>query len=359
MERSLVQQPPFEKLKTTTITVVTYANMTFSFAELFNRLNPVKVKNPPRTKKKGNVNKKAIKANNGDILSLSIENRFKGLNLRPNKKKWCVVNCREVKYKGKKEVKVNTLEPFVSSRKGNVSYISFYCSKCEHTFGFDDIKKISHFLNQLTFDIFYNGSVVSVMMFKSKLKMAGCKSIQDAVEIMKIIWSYVNVHPDCWSFHRRTSVKPRFIIEPTMKNINFYFGFPNNRSNLKKIFNSKVYSDVVILSSRESTSQTNVKIKIRTTVPEGYKYLCLKYTNDKPKLVLINRNRYNSKPPKPMTIIVFSSSKTTLSGRYDEEMKRAYDFFLNVCQSRRPELEEKLTTRTNFKKFIRSVMKKK
>ena len=105
------------------------------------------------------------------------------------------------------------------------------------------------------------------------------------------------------------------------------------------------YSSKIYMSQHESTAHTNVNIKMFAKKPKGYMHDCLVIPKNKESyFVKLKHNPYRpqkKKKPKYTTAIVFSSSEIILSGRYEETMRKSYEFFVKVAVSNRKLIEEK------------------
>ena len=144
-----------------------------------------------------------------------------------------------------------------------------------------------------------------------------------------------------------------------MRNVDFTLGFPLEREALNDLMNSDEYCDRIKMAHYESTSNTSVNIKMFSPEPKDLKYVRLVVPIPKrdAKGVIISslreayfdettKKRYDGvverKKPSLITFIVFSSSETILSGRYEEKMRECYDFFLEVVKANRSILEERI-----------------
>ena len=83
-----------------------------------------------------------------------------------------------------------------------------------------------------------------------------------------------------------------------------------------------------------------------TRQPEGCKYDCLVIPQgESPYFEEISDNPYKTKKTKKKeytTFIVFSSSEIILSGRYEQEMKSDYEFFVSEVIGNKNVIEEKI-----------------
>lgn len=346
---------PFENLQTSTSTVMIYSNVNFDTRALFEALQLTEVE-CPLTKKQKNVDKKKIVAPYGAIISVQAKTRIRGVDLRKKKKHWCTI-CQPIKVVDDREVKVLTVTEHLHHESGttfedSVYAIMYYCSKCQETYRPEEMKKINHFLNQITIVISVGKQpLLNIMMFKDNLKIAGCKNIDDAVEAVLILWQdYISKYPEAWKL-KKGATNPRFVYETVMRNVDFKLGFPIERPALNTLMNEEKFREHIFMSQYESTGHTNVNIKMFSTKPENFKYDCLVIpldTSREPHFIKLATIPYkktkkkDSKASKYVTFIVFSSSEIILSGRYDENMKEMYEFFVDVVFKNRKAIEEKL-----------------
>ena len=293
--------PEFETLKTSTKTVMVYTNILFDLQQIFT-LTPVTIVDIPLTKKKHKVDKKHIVAPYGAVYSISTKKDFRGIDLR-NKKDGKVV----------------------------------------------ETKSIDYFLNQLTIVLSLERLNLNIMMFKDSLKIVGCKTTDDAIEAVMILWEeYIRPLDKYNVFQLKQGEKDaRFLFKVVMRNVDFKLGFYVDRQSLNKLMNSSKYSDRVLMSQYETTEHTNVNIKMFSKKPNEFKYDCLIYSvgkNSSSRFEKYPNNPYKNprkkKKPNYITFIVFSSSEIILSGRYDEMMQERYEFFIREMFANKKLVEE-------------------
>jgi hypothetical protein len=189
--------------------------------------------------------------------------------------------------------------------------------------------------------------MLNIMMFKDNLKIAGCKSLDDAVEAVLILWQdYIALYPDSWKL-KDGETAPKFQFQSVMRNVDFKLGFPIERNALNFLMNDQKYSKYIFMSQYEPTSQTNVNIKMHSVKPEGFMYDCLvipskgnPYFTQTPELTY--KAPKKAKGGKYITFIVFSSSEVILSGRYDQNMKEMYEFFVKVVFQHKKHIQENI-----------------
>lgn len=342
--------PKFEELKTSTRTVIVYFNLQLDLQKIFESI-PITNITVPLTKKKKNVDKKKIIAPYGAVISLQNKNVIRGIDLRKNKKHWCPA-CQLVNVKEGREIKVNTVvEEIHKMDNSDIQEIKYFCTKCEAYFSLRQLKKITNFLNQVTIVLSIGKIVLNIMMFKNNCKIAGCKDNNDAIEAISILWKNFVYPSKGWTLLNGES-EPKFVFSLVMRNVDFNLGFFIDRKELNRLMNDSKYSNIVYMSQHESTGHTNVNIKMYAKKPETFKYDCLVMKEGKePNLIKIKHNPYKPgknesakkrKKPKFTTAIVFSSSEIILSGRYEENMRDSYNFFVNTTFKNKELIEEKL-----------------
>jgi hypothetical protein len=350
--------PMFEKLQTSTRTVVIYTNINFNTTALFDKLKITSI-DVPLTKKQKNVDKKRISAPYGSIISVQSKIALRGLDTRKKKKIWCKI-CKPKYIRDEKEIKIYTVKEKLIPQQGtDIKSIYYYCSRCDKMYEPRAMGKISHFLNQLTIVLSIGKQpLLNIMLFKDNMKIAGCKDEDDAAEALLVLWQdYIFPMrlgdaqiPRIWSL-KDNETTPEFAFEVVMRNVDFKLGFPIEKVNLNMLMNDAEYSTYVFMSQYESTGQTNVNIKMFCEKPKDFLHdvLIIPMHNYPPYFKKsLGTPRYKpskKKEKKPyITFIVFSSSEIILSGRYDECMKRAYEFFIKTVFEHRDEIEEKITT---------------
>lgn len=351
MDPQLKFIPLFEDLNTSTMTVMVYSNIIFDLPNIFSNVKITSPIKAPLTKKKKNIDKKNLEAAEGTIISAQHGNKHRGISTKKTKKHWCSVNCRLTKVNVEDETEIKILsivERFVLIEGTDIYETQYYCSNCDKTFILTQLKKIVNFLNQVTIVMSIGDLILNIMIFKDNFKIAGCKSMDHAIKAVKLLWD-VNIKnlKDGYTLKKNHlgNEHPSFLFRLVMKNVDFKLGFFIDREELNKLMNKKEYSHIVYMSQCETTGHTNVNIRIFCERPEDYNYDCLIIPSDKDAyFVKVKDNPYKIEKKKKdkITFIVFSSSEIILSGRYDSEMKRAYDFFIKTVFDHRNIIEEKI-----------------
>lgn len=340
------------------MTVMVYTDMNFNFETLFKKMKITEIE-VPYTKKQKNVDKKRLWAPDGSIIALQFDSKIRGVDTRKKKKIWCTV-CRPVEIVGDREVKINTVSEVTEHRKNSgypkeTLFLKYFCSRCNKLYEVKEIKKINYFLNQITMILSLGHILLNIMMFKDNLKIAGCKSLDDAKEAVLCLWQeFISVTPNSFSF-MPTYDHPSFTFDIVMRNVDFPIGFPIERKILNEIMNDPKYSEHIFMSQYENTGITNVNIKMYSLpkdIPPFDRMVIPKLKGSKskrygdPYLDTTTIQRYGGAKDKNkkayITFIVFSSSETILSGKYEECMRDSYNFFMEIIAKNRVELSEKI-----------------
>lgn len=394
------------KLNASTMTIMVYSNIYLDYAKLFEKL-PILQVPVSYTKKKKKPCLKKVKAPYGSIISLRYRNDFKGIIMHPD-----VVEKEELKKKYLDK------QPFTEQERKRVIHFGEERLKKElkREGGYDITEKLAddnikfftgieeicndgYFLNQLTCVLSIGDKLLNIMIFNNKYKIAGCKNIGQAQEAIAILWHYIKDVEEAVSYIKNTeklqgkaeenepefetiktilkreNVRPEFIFDIVMTNIDFFIGFPIDRVKLNKLMNNAKYKDIVKMSSFETTGSTNVNIKFHCPKIEKF-FNCMTITEDiKENMyqeMLGNKNKKNgatilrkkientisirevkkniyndsktskSSKAKTSTLLVFESSKTIGSAKDYQTIEEVYNFFIDVVNKNRDLIEEKL-----------------
>lgn len=331
----------FENLKVSTQTILVYTNIVFNFDTIFKNFEVTPIDFTPLTKKKKNIDKKMITAPENSIISIQKGRYFRGKYLRKKKKYVCPIH--------NKKTIIEIVNEAESTQE--TSNIEYFCTECGVYYQPEKFKKICIFLNQITLDI-YKENLLNIMMFKSCMKIAGCRSEQDAVDVVKLLWTKYLQPGDYTTVDNKP---PEFIFDSVMINMGFRHNFSIDQEKLDRMMKSEKYKDLVYETRYEPTGQTSVNIKIVQKVPDNFEYTKLvchpkttvqTKTNGNPykKYKKMNNKSYT-------TLIVFSSSETILSGKYIQNMKEIYNFFTTEVHKNRAFIEEKIKDPIDFETF--------
>lgn len=390
---------PFEELLASTATSVVYSNININLRKLFNNAVIFKL-DPPLTKKKKNINKKALFAPYGRIISIQHGLYIRGIRMSKKKKYWCP-DCQKMEIKDDDEKEVHTVEEHIRNMTddavksenvaGGTQKLHFVCKDCGGEFEIQKLKKIVPFLNQVTISLSLGNIMVNVMVFADNFKIAGNKTISDAHESIMILWeNYITQIEGCWKFRRFGSKKSEgrkslndketlemslsedetphevkdahFLFDLVMENVDFNLDFSINKIKLNDLMNSPTYKSRVHLSQCETTSATHVNIKMFAEKPENFQYDMMIYKNgltENPYFTKVSEKLYAKKKkakPSYITFIVFSSAEIILTGRYKESMKDQYDFFIDTLRKNRSKVEEIISKpKMSIREYLKSM----
>lgn len=339
-----MQAPPFENLKTSTRTLMVYTNIVFDHENIFKDI-PVTPIEIPLTKKKKNVDKKRLKAPYGAIISKRYRDKLGGINLSKGKNRRCGV-CQVLNNNGKKIATVE--ERLIPSDEAGVRLFRYYCTNCKKLFTGEELENpLTYFLNQVTIVLSTEDLILNIMLFKNCFKIAGCKKNDDAVEATRILWEEY-IRPVTGGYVYPPNEHPRFLFHLVMRNVDFRLGFPINRQRLNQLMNRAIYKDKIEMSQCETTSHTNVNIKMRCEASRDMNNCLVIPQNPEdgePYWELVVDNPYRTKKPykkKYITFIVFSSAEVILSGSDEETMRKMYNFFIKETYANKNLIEEKI-----------------
>lgn len=339
--------PPFDDLKTSTRTLMVYTNVEFDHRKVFDgiEVTPIEV---PLTKKKKNVDKKRLKAPYGAIISKRYGDELGGINLSKGKNRRCGV-CQPMNDGTRNRKPCTVTERLIPSETNpEVKFFRYFCGNCKKLYkGTELDNPLTYFLNQVTIVLATEDLILNIMLFKNSFKIAGCKKNDDAVEATRILWEEY-IRPIKGGYTWTTGEHPKFLFHLVMRNVDFRLGFPINRQKLNQLMNRPGYKDKIEMSQCETTSHTNVNIKMHSEKPDDHLDYCLVIPPDKePYWKTMVSNPYRTKkPPKKqyITFIVFSSAEVILSGRYEKNMKEMYDFFVKETYANKNYIEERIET---------------
>lgn len=353
----------FEDLKPSTMTAVVYGNIQIVFRELFNNIGIHHVV-APLTSKKKNINKKELVAPEGKVVSVQNGIEFRGLRLMKPKKYWCSPNCQLLELKDGKEKKVMSVCEEVWPVEGTDKFMfKYFCTNCKQYYELQQLKEKPTFLNQLTVYLSIGDHILNMMIFKDKSKIVGCRNTNDVDKVVKLFWNIVRPHSNWFTIKTKLYERPRFLLDIVMKNLDFNLGLGRiDQRKLNSLLQNERYKDMVSKSTYCNTGTTSVKFKTYKRIPEDFQYKVLEYEDlycDEPEVIYTPDNLFKTQKKKKKemnTFIVFGSSKTILSGKYDEDLKNNYLFFVNEVYNNLNVLQVKERT-VDVKKFKRSIMK--
>lgn len=345
---------PFETLEVSTATVMVYSNIEFDRLSIFKSV-PITRVTPSLTKKKKNIDKKKLKSSYGTIISAQHGTYLRGIRMSKKKKYVCPL-CQIIEVKDGKEIYIETVTEKEEITSEGYSKITFWCNACKKNIEPEKLKRIVPFLNQLTLSISLGHIIVNVMMFKDNFKITGVKSLENAYEIIMLLWEEYICNTTYWTYKNGGENSARFLFELVMKNVKFKLNFPINKCEANLLMNRAELKGKIKKSQCETTSSTNVNIKMKSKRPTNFRYNILIY-NDKGhngnngphdwaqpyfRQSLTKLYAEKEKESPFVTFILFSSAQTILTGRYDENMRDRYYFFIKTILEHKDKISEKI-----------------
>lgn len=390
----------FKNLKTSTQTVVAYTNIVFDRDVIFQNImiDQGICKGGSFVKKNLSLPAGVIVNIQKGVYIRGLVTRKPKQHWCPSCKLTETVNGKEKKITSVKEHYVDVTEyepdgPFTLENFKPHIKISYHCSSCNIWYTTKQIHKYPSFLNQNTIYISIGDVILNVMLFKNIFKIAGCRSRQDAIDVCTILWGVINSIEGSWSINRElidsgdaekdtsfsaqevscapahqkmSDPDPKIVLDPVMQNIDFFIGYKIDRYALNVLMNSEELSDYISSCIFEPTSDTNVQIRIKASKPEDHMYdvITLKYKGIHSRNVSILSDRVILKEvpvwgykmtkessigllktekklkQENITIIVFGSGQTIMSGRYIEDMKNVYERFKSILDDHRDIIED-------------------
>ena len=288
----------FEKIVVSTETIIAKTNWKVDITALFNHLETTEYKVIP--KKRGRKSKEEKKEEkketlkDGNIVTLKLGNKLKGVLLKEKK----------------------TSKRF--------------------------------FRNSLTIVMFLDHKFINFKVSKNgKFQFTGCKSEKHAEESMKYIHEYTkDTNKIITMDHDISSIT--FIT--VMTNINFNVGFCIHRENLDEYINIKTKYFSLL---ETSFGYTGVNIKIPLDQIDNIPIHRIEYKNNEWVYIPYNYAMYfdslddrEQKKEKSKvrynTFLVFQSGNIILSSPHKECMRKTYHEFMNIIQSCKHLIEEKI-----------------
>lgn len=390
---------PFESLKVSTSTQLVYFNGIVDWQKLFDYVQPTAIEVPVIKKQKffpdgilrrtlSAINRKALKAPSGSIISIGTGSDIKGIDLEKKKKIKCNICHSEGESKSKKLARKVVVPTTKFGCKGYE--IKFECVRCNRIYDPIEFGKDANFRNQTSVHITPNGThFLHMMVFKNCIKVAGAKAPRHTLECVKKLWYNYIIPSGSFVFNpkipkpvkshsepivKKTSIREINTILPlyrsktigsiptsenllilkcrtSMMNFDFEIGFTVDKDKLDSLVGTGKFSDMIMLCTRDNTSSsnTNVNIKMMPNLTDcKYPSLIIDINNSSGKafthcdLVDDNLSRKTPKTEPSVTFIVFSSGKTILTGINYTHMKICYQYFLNMMKENRSLIEEKI-----------------
>lgn len=337
-----------KKIKTSTMTVVCYSNVCVNWESVFQNTSANDVEYQLKEKKR-TVDKKTIRGNRFDIVSIQLKDEIKGILVKKQKTEWCSLNCQlfkrsdegiKIPIKSCKEIAVDTETP-------GIKRIVYHCNVCNQQFTVSQLGITPSFRNQISMNIIYNKSsqVANIMIFKNSYKMVGCKKLSDAYKTISYIWeTLIKPHTTIWNIREEANLSrfPEFVYTVSMINKDFTIPFSLDRRKLDEFIRRPMYRDRVVNSSYADTRRKNVKMTFYPPPDIHHRHLQVLYLPDKKQKKFIRKNDYIIKKnlSTDVTIVFFSSSKITISGKNVDMMMVIYRWFVGEILENRRHVEE-------------------
>ena len=295
--------PDFNDIPVSTKTLIAMTNINLNLEKLFDFLPVIDI--PQSEIKKGKRRQNDVsptyKIAAGSIISIEIEDKRRGLDIKKRKIK-----------KGKKTGK-------------------WFRNSFTVVMSLDD--------KNINFKICKNG----------RFQLTGCKSNNHAYQCIKYIWEYIKDNKSIYSFSRGSNIEVIFI--PAMRNIDFNMGFYVDREKLAHYMSTQPEFHSLLETSIGYTG-CNIKVPIKIPIVDIYlKRFCyvddewstskilyneyLEFLAPKEKIKKIQKKRYN-------TFLVFHSGKVIMSGLTGKLMKETYYDFCNIITKCYPFIKETL-----------------
>jgi hypothetical protein len=309
-----MNRPEFEKIEISTQTIIAKTNWKINTNELFLNLPVTDYKVIP--KKRGRRPKLEKKEepqllNDGEIITLKIGDKLRGVNLKNKKKK-------KDEDDEKKPVK----------NKKNESF----------------------FRNSLTIVMFCRGKLINFKISKNgKFQFTGCKNDEQAHLCLDFIKNYaLNIQDKkCLSLPLNANLEILYIT--VMANINFSLGFCINKENLDEYVNKNTdYHS--LLETTFGYTGVNIKFNIgKLDIPiikmiykdgEWEKYI-LTYKEYFQTLDEKEKFKENNKT-KFCTFLCFQSGQCIMSSPHKSCMKDSYYNFMKMIEDCKDFIEEKI-----------------
>lgn len=202
---------------------------------------------------------------------------------------------------------------------------------------------------------------VHLMWFNTSIKIAGCRSVEDAVAAINILFewylkplqlagaplgkSYYTIKGEC---QMTGDTLPKFVFDTAMKNVDFFLGFDVDREKVNKLFNGTIPIQTpeqlsrISTSQFETTEQKSVNMKMFATKPDNFTWL--QYSPGAANELSRTSQLLHAEKTEQLftSFLVFTSSKIILSGKYDEDMRSSYELLVRLMTENRHLIEERI-----------------
>lgn len=321
----------FSELNVTTITAMVYMNIELDLKKIFDRIKVFNVvESVPLLKKKKEPIINEIYVPYGNIFSLRwvIDGKvvFKGLVTKP-----ILLEINNLKTKEKdgnlKEKDIDRMNKINANKKSR------------------------DFGNQITCIVSItkpDGEInnINIMIFKNKFKIVGCKNREMTFSILKILWRKI-YSINAWSYNTSLNgisdfSQPEFVFDFVMTNYSTNFGIRIDKAKIDELFSRPEYSYFINNCYYNPEGNADVKIKLHTT-NKGIKFPSFKFIDG----IFFNYEELDTniykinKEIKPITFIIFASSKAKISGKNILDMKYIYNEIVKIISENQEFVKEK------------------
>lgn len=302
---NIIQYPKIEDIPVSTKTFIVMTNLTLDLRKLYDFLpitNYTVVPKKRGRKKKISSSDPNRNVEEGSIITMKYENKYKGVDL--------------------KQKKSNTKK-----------------------------KKSKWFRNSFTVVMIIEGKPINFKICQNGvLQVTGCKTDSQAEGCVKYIWNNIKGNEsELYTFNKGDTLEAIFI--PAMRNIDFNLGFCIDREKLARYMSTQTEFHSLLETSFGYTG-VNIKCPIENDITslilKKIKYVedetsiskltygeYLELLPEKDRNKKLNKDRYT-------TLLVFHSGKCICSSVSLEYMRNAYEQFTRVMQKSRHIIEEKL-----------------
>jgi TATA-box binding protein (TBP) (component of TFIID and TFIIIB) len=296
----------FDDIKVSTKTFIVMTNLLIDLKKLFEFLPVTEYNFIPkkRGRKKKNITTDTTKnVPQGSIVTLKYENSIRGIDLKPKKS---------------------------LSKK----------------------KKSKWFRNSFTVVIILDDKPINFKVCKNgKFQVTGVKTDKQVEDCIKYIWYYINnKEGDIFKFSSGDFLEAIFI--PAMRNIDFSVGFNVDREKFARYMTHQNDMHSLLETSFGYTG-VNVKCPVETDRTRLELKRLTYEDHNNPVENIITYGEYLKLLPKKeqikklnkkifITFLIFHSGKVICSGLTGDYMREPYNFFINIVQKARHEIEEKL-----------------
>ena len=294
--------PDFKSIKVSTKTFTATSNLNLNINELFQKLPITPYTVVP--KRRGRKKKVEVPDPNknipyGSIITVKCEDKLRGVNLKPTKKK----------------------------------------------------QRKKWFRNSITVVIVFDKPINFKVCRNGTFQMTGCKNHKHAELCIKYLWNYIKDDTSIYKFVEGEELET--LIIPSMRNIDFSLGFLVDREKLN-LYMAHEASSHCLLETSFGYTGVNIKMPLQSDITQ-MKIKRLVHNKNSDDWVLTNTiydeylNKLSKKDREAKikntrynTFLVFHSGKVIMSGLISNFMKPVYEEFLEMIRKCYDQIEERL-----------------